>query len=119
MKSILLAVFLLFALFSASSAENPPPQITIPCGSAETVKKLLEAHGEIVIFTGGREAKQNDAVEVVSMMIISLNQATGTWSHFEMGKNGMFCLLGAGSGGRLNIPGTRVNQTVRYSAQLG
>jgi hypothetical protein len=101
MKSLLISLLASLCTVSAFSQEQ------IYCGRPDQVISLIQDYGETVVFRGSRFLKKEGDREVFSMILISNNESTGTWSLFEAYEDGVVCLIQKGIGGKSPRPGLR------------
>jgi len=68
----------------------------------------MKQYGEEIVFKGHRNIAPEGKPPVLSLVIITLNPSTGTWTLYEGYENGDICLIQSGIGGKSNAPLPRI-----------
>lgn len=102
MKKLLITLLASLCTISAFSQDQ------IPCGRPDQAVQLMKEYGETVVFRGTRLLKKEGNREIYSVILISNNESTGTWSLFEAYEDGVVCLIQTGTRGRTPRSGVRV-----------
>jgi hypothetical protein len=102
-------VKLLIALFTSLFATTAFSQSDPICGRPEQAAKLMKEYGEEIVFRGNRNLSPEGQTPVYTLVIITLNPVTDTWTLYEGYENGKICLIQSGIRGKSNAPKPRIN----------
>ena len=89
------------SLFSAAPISQSNPV----CGQAADAVKLMKDYDEEAVFTGTRVIDADR--QQITLVLISSNKRTGSWSLFEGYDNNQVCLIQSGIGGKSIAPLSR------------
>lgn len=99
---------LLFALLLTLLATSAFSQSDPICGRPEQAIQLMKEYGEEIVFRGNRNLSPEGKTPVYTLVIITLNPSTDTWTLYEGYENGKICLIQSGIGGKSIAPGPRI-----------
>ena len=100
---------LLIALLTSLLVTSAMSQSDPVCGRPEQAIQLMKEYGEEIVFRGNRNLSPEGKTPVYTLVIITLNPVTDTWTLYEGYENGKICLIQSGIGGRSNVPKPRIN----------
>lgn len=100
---------LLIALLTSLLVTSAMSQSDPLCGRPEQAIQLMKEYGEEIVFRGNRNLSPEGKTPVYTLVIITLNPVTDTWTLYEGYENGKICLIQSGIGGRSNAPKPRIN----------
>lgn len=99
---------LIIALLISLYATTAISQSDTICGRPEQAIKLMKEYGEELVFKGNRNLSPQGQSPILSLVIITLNSSTGSWTLYESYDNENICLIQSGIGGKINAPGLRI-----------
>ena len=102
MKKLLITLLTSICSISAFSQESDNS-----CGRPEQAVQLMRDYGETVVFRGSRSIGEGSNTSI-TVVLISMNSSTGSWSLFEAQDNGLICLIAKGTGGKIPRPALTV-----------
>lgn len=97
-----LLIALIISLYSTTAISQSKPI----CGRYEQAAKLMKQYNESMVFKGYRNLAPEGKTPVLSLVIVTLNSVTGSWTLYEGYENGDVCLIQTGIRGRSIPPKT-------------